>query len=179
MTSWVSAHTALVAALVGLVFNLFTDFARTHKSDSKFWLVADQLLSKAFPDPGGFVRFVMSLFSAPPPPKGPSRVDPMLPPSLHERPTKPTLECGTVWPRFWQLAGVTIAGVVLVGCLALRDAVTFTADEAKCVVARTDQGAALGTALGLCGIENSPEALKFFADLVAEHKAAQAAKACK
>lgn len=165
--AWVGGHQVLFVALLGLVFNLVTDWARAHRSTSKCWLVVDSILSRAFPDVGGFVRDVMALFGIGGG-GGPSAVS-VIASDPDMTPTRPS-----------SLKMAILAGtVLLVGCPAVQDVLRFSADEVQCVFSQTDQGKSVADAVVACGITNTPDVLKFFDDLVAQRAAAKRVAACE
>lgn len=173
--AWVAAHatlmTVLVWPLVSMLINAVFDIVKMHEKDSAFARCLDAFLSAAGLDAGKAIAALKGLFSGGSSSGGGSGADKALRPYDPDfTPTSPS--------RIVKRTSFLLAVCALVGCLALRDAVTFTADGAKCVVARTDKGETVAQALVPCGIEVTPEALKFFGDLVAEHKTAAAARTC-
>lgn len=171
ITVWLNAHPALAAGIIWPLFtmlvNLGFDAIKAHESASPVLRAVDGALSAAGLDAGKLVAAVRGLFAPPPPPAGGLKT--ARPYDPEQTPTSPSRK----------LTRTMLAGVImLAGCLPLRDALTFTADETTCVLNRTDNGENLAPALAECGIQNTPDALKFFGDLVADHQAAKAARAC-
>lgn len=176
---WLNAHPALAAGVIWPLFtmlvNLGFDFLKAHESTSAVVRAVDAALSAAGLDAGKLVAAVKSLFAPPPPPAGPKASKPFDPDMTPTEPERVALKRMTLA----MLAAGMVLVVALTACAAARDALKWGADDAECVYQKTDQGQTVEKALLSCGIENTPDALKFFADLVTQRAAARRAAACE
>lgn len=170
--SWVASHailmTAIVWPLLTMVVNAVFDLVKAHESQSAALRFLDAALSAAGFDAVKLVAALRTLLSGRPPSAGaPGSRLPRVDDDM--TPTRPSSFKMAI------LAGV----VLLVGCAAVKDALRFSADEVQCVFSQTDHGATTADAVVTCGIQNTPDVLKFFDDLVAQRAAAHRAAACE
>lgn len=176
---WMSAHPALATVviwpLVTMIINAVFDLVKMHTKDSAFARCLDAFFSAAGLDAVKAVAALKGLLGGggAPPRAGSDRA--MRPYDPESTPTSPS--------RMVRRSSMLLAGVVLAAmiaaCQLARDASKWGIDEAECVYQHTDQGQKVDASVLLaCGIENTPDALKFFADLVAQRAAARRAAAC-